>query len=337
MSTENRIAKTTRDVNARGNLQVREGRRRGWFYVENALMDRRDLTCADKLTYCCLARHADNNGHSFPSRSLLAAEVGICEATLDQALKNLCRKGLVSIKSGKLNGSVNEYWLLEVQPQGVPTTQGGGAYHTGTRVPTTQAQKETHLEGNPPKERGAAPPSPEEEEMMGNTDPIITPSLLEVVGTATSYEAWLTTVQEATNKPAALYQLAISLWPDFAWDGEYSRLGVMLKGCDAGALVQLMWRAAANRPSGHPLDYVMGMLRKEVKGDGKDRRHHRQDFLQRTPEEEREYARAHGFIYCNADTGEVEDFRSPPGDKAHPPAVHLPGAGAGAREGPGQG
>ena len=46
---------------------MRDIRKRGWFWIENELIDRTDLSFEVKSMYMILARFADSEGKCFPS------------------------------------------------------------------------------------------------------------------------------------------------------------------------------------------------------------------------------------------------------------------------------
>lgn len=93
---------------------MRDIREKGWFWIENELIDRTDLNAYEKLLYMTLARYCDTNGKSFPSMELLMRVSGIgSKKTLIKHLKSLEEKEFIKIT--KQNGKGNIYYLKNVK------------------------------------------------------------------------------------------------------------------------------------------------------------------------------------------------------------------------------
>lgn len=110
---------------------MRDKRQRDWFWVDNALVDRRDLNLYEKMLYICLARHAGNNDYAFPKLATLCDELGVKDnRTVVKYIKSLEEKGLIEIEKRK--GSSNLYYLnnVEVPTFNVPTTSNEGTVPT---------------------------------------------------------------------------------------------------------------------------------------------------------------------------------------------------------------
>ena len=56
---------------------MRDIRNKGWFWIENSLIDRDDLNPYEKLLYMTLARYCDNDGKCFPAIETLMKATGI--------------------------------------------------------------------------------------------------------------------------------------------------------------------------------------------------------------------------------------------------------------------
>ena len=85
---------------------MRDIRNKGWFWIENSLIDRDDLNLYEKLLYMTLARYCDNDGKCFPAIETLMKATGINgKATIVKYLKNLEKKELIFVirNSGKSN------------------------------------------------------------------------------------------------------------------------------------------------------------------------------------------------------------------------------------------
>ena len=88
---------------------MRDIRKRGWFWIENGLIDRTDLSFEVKSMYMILARFADNEGKCFPSIEKLAEIIGKDKRTVIRYIKKLEEKGLVE-KQRRFN-QTNIYYL----------------------------------------------------------------------------------------------------------------------------------------------------------------------------------------------------------------------------------
>lgn len=116
---------------------MRDRRQKDWFWVDNALVDRKDLNLYEKMLYICLARHAGNNEYAFPKLSTLCEELGVKDTrTVVKYIKSLEEKGLIEVEKRK--GSSNLYYLnnVEVPTSDVPTFNVPTASNVGT-VPTS--------------------------------------------------------------------------------------------------------------------------------------------------------------------------------------------------------
>ena len=91
---------------------MRDIRKRGWFWVENELIDRTDLSFEVKSMYMILARFADNEGKCFPSIEKLAEIIGKDKRTVIRYIKKLEEKGLIE-KRRRFN-QTNIYCLKNV-------------------------------------------------------------------------------------------------------------------------------------------------------------------------------------------------------------------------------
>lgn len=93
---------------------MRDIRNKGWFWVENSLIDRDDLNPYEKLLYMTLARYCDNNGKCFPAIETLMKATGInSKATIVKYLKNLEEKELIFVI--RCLGKNNTYYLKNAE------------------------------------------------------------------------------------------------------------------------------------------------------------------------------------------------------------------------------
>ncbi|HEY8342870.1 MAG TPA: helix-turn-helix domain-containing protein [Calditerricola sp.] len=75
--------------------ELRDGRRRSWFWAHNAIWDVPDLSAHAILVYLYLCRCADAGGTCWPSRSTIARACRISKDSVDRAIKQLCERGLL--------------------------------------------------------------------------------------------------------------------------------------------------------------------------------------------------------------------------------------------------
>ena len=93
---------------------MRDIRNKGWFWIENSLIDRDDLNPYEKLLYMTLARYCDNNGKCFPAIETLMKATGInSKATIIKYLKNLEEKELIFVV--RCSGKSNTYYLKNAE------------------------------------------------------------------------------------------------------------------------------------------------------------------------------------------------------------------------------
>ena len=130
-------------------MEGKDARQKGWFWLENNLIDREDIEAYEKLLYMALARYADSKGKCFPGLERLMKVSGIgSRRTLTKYLRSLEAKGLVEIK--KTSGKGNVYFLKNV------SNKPGAEMHVGAKItrvksaPTPGAK--VHPEGNTIKE-----------------------------------------------------------------------------------------------------------------------------------------------------------------------------------------
>ena len=81
--------------------------------IPNRICDYR-LKPRDYAVYCCLVKHSDKNGICFPSRRLIAEECCIDKKTVDAAIKNLEKAGLVTKQKRKRKDGSNTSNLYKV-------------------------------------------------------------------------------------------------------------------------------------------------------------------------------------------------------------------------------
>ncbi len=140
---------------------MRDIRKKNWFWIENALVDREDIGAMEKLIYMLLARFADQEGKCFPSQERLCKISGIKDyRTVVKYMESLEEKGLISIKKEK--GKKNTYYLKNVEEIEEVPTKNVGAINVDTKnvgakfveeVPAKNVGQTIHNEQNTKKEK----------------------------------------------------------------------------------------------------------------------------------------------------------------------------------------
>lgn len=99
--------------------EIRDTREKGWFWAENALIDREDIGAYEKLIYMTLSRFADSSGKCFPGLDLLMKKCSIGnKGTLRKHLASMEEKGLIEIV--KRSGKGNIYYLKNIKDEPEP-------------------------------------------------------------------------------------------------------------------------------------------------------------------------------------------------------------------------
>ena len=118
---------------------MRDKRDKGWFWIDNAIVDRTDLNIYEKMLYMCLARHAGEKDFCFPGLETLCRELGIKDTrTVVKYIRTLEEKGLIETKKEK--GKSNKYYLnnVKVPTSDVPTSDVSSLSKVPTyNVPTS--------------------------------------------------------------------------------------------------------------------------------------------------------------------------------------------------------
>ena len=95
---------------------LRDGRVKNWFYLENDLLDREDLTIYEKTVYIAIARYVNGENKAFPSYETIAKKGSMAKIQAKRVVKSLIQKGLLKkeVRKDKNNKSYtsNLYTLL---------------------------------------------------------------------------------------------------------------------------------------------------------------------------------------------------------------------------------
>ena len=159
---------------------LRDGRVKNWFYLENELLDREDLTIYEKTVYIVIARYVNGDNKAFPSYETIARKGSMAKVQTMRVVKSLTQKGLLKkeVRNNIRNGgsTSNLYTLLNPKPnnktEGVSDRYPGGVPQisgvVSDRDPNNTSIKKTNLNNvNRTCEEGAVENSVEEEEIKG--------------------------------------------------------------------------------------------------------------------------------------------------------------------------
>lgn len=103
------------------NDSLRDGRTKNWFYLENDLLDREDLTIYEKTVYIVIARYVNGENKAFPSYETIAKKGSMAKVQAKWVVKSLIEKGLIK-KESRINKdnkgyTSNLYTLLNPKPE----------------------------------------------------------------------------------------------------------------------------------------------------------------------------------------------------------------------------
>jgi len=110
------------------NDNLRDGRVKNWFYLENDLLDRGDLTIYKKMIYIVIARYVDKEDKAFPSVPTIAKKGSMSERQVQMIINSLVKKGLIK-KEPRMNNkskTSNLYTLLSVKTNQSDKDKKGG-------------------------------------------------------------------------------------------------------------------------------------------------------------------------------------------------------------------
>ena len=100
---------------------LRDGRVRNWFYLENDLLDREDLTIYEKTVYIVIERYVNSENKAFPSYENIAQKGSMAKVQAKRVVKSLVEKGLLKKEARKnkdnKSHTSNLYTLLNPNPK----------------------------------------------------------------------------------------------------------------------------------------------------------------------------------------------------------------------------
>lgn len=101
---------------------LKDIRKKDWFFIENALIDRDDLTTYEKIIYIVLARHSNDGSCCFPSYKTIADKAGCSDRTVMKTIDSLEEKKLIlkeKRKTSKNKQMSNMYYIMSVKNLGI--------------------------------------------------------------------------------------------------------------------------------------------------------------------------------------------------------------------------
>jgi len=114
---------------------LRDGRVKNWFYLENDLLDRDDLTIYEKAVYIVIARYVNGENKAFPSYETIAKKGSMAKVQAMRVVKSLIEKGLLKkeARKNKINGgsTSNLYTLLNPKPSDKDKEEGVSVRYPG--------------------------------------------------------------------------------------------------------------------------------------------------------------------------------------------------------------
>jgi len=121
-----RLKAAQSDAGVNMSTELRDGRDRGWFHIDNVLLDDHGATIGaiGVAVYATLARHADRAGVCFPSYARVAALLDLSRPTVIAAMRKLKEAGLITIETVKAPGRRprNVYTLVDLVNRSRPRT-----------------------------------------------------------------------------------------------------------------------------------------------------------------------------------------------------------------------
>ena len=125
-----------------GRDNLRDGRVKNWFYLENYLLDREDLTIYEKTVYIVIARYVNGENKAFPSYETIAKKGSMAKVQAKRVAKSLTKKGLLKkeVRKTKDNKGYtsNLYTLLNPKPKDKSNINKGGVVSVRYQSSTSQ-------------------------------------------------------------------------------------------------------------------------------------------------------------------------------------------------------
>jgi len=135
---------------------IKDGRKSNFFWLENNLIDRTDLSIYEKIAYSVLARHSNSDGMSFPSYRTIALKMGCSERKAKETIADLIEKKLIEKENrcdSKNNAYTSNIYLIKEIPSapdalGVVHQMHQGSAPDAHRAPSGAPSKEVPSENS---------------------------------------------------------------------------------------------------------------------------------------------------------------------------------------------
>ncbi|CCL24289.1 TPA: helix-turn-helix domain-containing protein [Clostridioides difficile] len=139
---------------------LKDARKKEWFWLENDLVDREDLSVYEKMAYMVMARYSDDESSCFPSLSLISKKMGCGITTVKKTINSLEEKNLIikvhrKVKNKKENDT-NVYYIMSLKGKssgdiGHEATDGRSPYDQQVGREATSKKtynKKTYIKSN---------------------------------------------------------------------------------------------------------------------------------------------------------------------------------------------
>lgn len=142
---------------------LKDAKKKEWFWLENDLIDREDLSIYEKMIYIVLARYSNEESSCFPSYKTISEKAGCSIRQVSNILNELENKELIIRENrnheGKKEKNSNLYFLIsskaKVQSEVpnvrhlMPNPMAPGALHVRHEVPSKKTyNKKTYIKSN---------------------------------------------------------------------------------------------------------------------------------------------------------------------------------------------
>lgn len=97
---------------------LKDNRKKDWFYIENELIDREDLSVYEKMIYTVLARHSNDGSCCFPSYKTIADKAGCSDRKVMKTIEELEAKKLIFKEKRKSQNNKqmsNMYFIMSAK------------------------------------------------------------------------------------------------------------------------------------------------------------------------------------------------------------------------------
>lgn len=127
---------------------LKDARKKEWFWLENDLIDREDLSIYEKMIYIVLARYSNEESSCFPSYKTISEKAGCSIRQVSNILNELENKELIIRENrnheGKKEKNSNLYFLISSKAKVQSEVPSKKTYNKKTYIKSnTTTQKES--------------------------------------------------------------------------------------------------------------------------------------------------------------------------------------------------